>query len=255
MVATQIPMAKPGDSNASTINPEIQMCPLSKINLFILTIWFNFVVNMSKSTETRILNTARKHFVRNGFAGTRTQEIANDAGINKALLHYYFRTKEKLYQEVIDSTLDTIIPPMAEAMGRSGSFAERLERIVEVHLTTLMAHPDIPMFILSELSQRQNNFIEKFKKQAEFFPAIQSFVLQMSMEMDEGIIRKVPPLHLLLNIIGLIVFPFVAKPIFQVLLSVEQGEFEELMQDRKQVVLKFIQMALLPENKTQQLKL
>lgn len=201
---------------------------------------------MSETTELRILNTARQHFVRSGFSGTRMQEIADDAEINKALLHYYFRSKAKLYQEVIDTTLNTLFPPLAEAMGQSGTFAERLERIIDTYITTLMKHPDIPVFIISELSQRQESFIKKIKTRSEFFPAVQSFILQMSSEMEEGIIRKMEPLHLFLNIVGLIVFPFIAKPIFQTVLSVEEQEFEALMRERKNVVMTFIQSALIP---------
>lgn len=201
---------------------------------------------MQESTELHILNTARKHFVRKGFAGTRMQEIADEAKINKALLHYYFRSKAKLYEEVIDATLNTLIPSLVAAMGQSGSFAERLKRIIEAYITKLIKHPDIPIFIISELSQRQENFIGKIKKRTEFIPAVQSFILQMSIEMEEGIIRKMPPMHLFLNIVGLIVFPFIAKPIFQTVLNVEQNEFEDLMRERKEVVMEFVVAALKP---------
>lgn len=208
---------------------------------------------MQESTELHILNTARKHFVRNGFAGTRMQEIADDAEINKALLHYYFRSKAKLYEEVIDTTLDTLIPPLVKAMGQSGSFAERLDRIIEAYITNLIKQPDIPIFMISELSQRQESFIGKIKKRTEFFPAIQSFILQMSIEMDEGIIRKMAPMHLFLNIVGLIVFPFIAKPIFQIVLDVDQIEFESLMCERKEVVMEFVVAALKPASKNMSL--
>jgi TetR/AcrR family transcriptional regulator len=202
---------------------------------------------MEKTTESRILSTARKHFVRNGFAGTRMQEIADEAGINKALLHYYFRSKGKLYEEVIDASLHVLLPPLATAMGRTGTFDERLEGVIETYITTLLANPDIPVFIISELSQRQESLIVRMKAQSEFFPAAQSFILQMSIEMDEGKIRKMPPMHLLLNIVGLIVFPFIAKPIFQTIFDVDQSDFRNLMQERKAVVMEFIQNALIPD--------
>jgi TetR/AcrR family transcriptional regulator len=206
------------------------------------------MVNMQKATESHILKTARTHFVRNGFAGTRMQEIANEAEINKALLHYYFRSKAKLYEKVIDASLNALIPPLANAMDQPGPFAERLERIVDIYISTLLEHPDIPVFILSELSQRQESFIEHLKKRSEFFPAVQSFMLQMSIEMEEGTLHKMPPLHLFLNIIGLIVFPFIAKPIFQTIFNIEQHDFENLMRERKDSVMEFIQKALIPDS-------
>ncbi len=203
---------------------------------------------MKKTTESHILNTARKHFVRNGFAGTRMQEIADEAEINKALLHYYFRSKRKLYEEVIDASLHVLLPPLAAAMGRAGTFEERLEGVIQTYFTTLLAHSDIPVFIISELSQRQESIIEKIKAHSEFFPAIQSFILQMSIEMEDGTIRKMPPMHLLLNIVSLIVFPFIAKPVFQTIFDIEQTDFENLMQERKAIVMDFIQKALISES-------
>jgi TetR/AcrR family transcriptional regulator len=204
------------------------------------------MVNMLGTTESHILNTARKHFVRNGFAGTRMQEIANEAEINKALLHYYFRSKTKLYEEVIDATLNTLFPPLVKAMSHSGNFAERLRRIIDAYFSTLIDHPDIPIFILSEISQRQKSFIEKIKTRSELIPAIQSFIIQMSIEMEEGVIRKMAPIQLFLNIVGMIAFPFIAKPIFQTILDIKENDFEELMRERKEVVMEFIETALRP---------
>lgn len=199
---------------------------------------------MANDTELKILEIARKHFVQKGFAGARMQEIADEAGINKAMLHYYFRNKNKLYEGIIIETLNILVPRFAKAFEYQGTVIERIEKIVETYIDTLVAHPDIPFFILSELSQRRERFVEELKKRSAYFPAIQSFIMQLMQDMNEGKIREVPPIQLLLNVVSMTVFPFVAKPIFSVILDVSDKNFDDLMLERKKVVVEFVKNAL-----------
>ena len=215
--------------------------------MYLLTIWFNFMVNMPIDTQSTILETARKEFVQNGYAGTRMQEIADKAGINKAMLHYYFRSKEQLYHQIIIQTLDFVMPQVAKAMEHSGSFWETTEKIVETYINTLSEHPDIPIFIMSELAQQQKRFVEELKKRADLFPAVQGFMMKMMNEMQSGQLRQMPPNHLILNIMGITIFPFLAKPIFSTIFEVSTHDFNVLMQERKVVIMDFLKQALIPK--------
>lgn len=199
---------------------------------------------MAQDTESTILEVARKHFVQNGYAGARTQEIADEAGINKAMVHYYFRTKEKLYQEVVVHTLNQLIPKIAKAMESDGTFEQRLEKIVATYIDVLTEQPDIPFFIMSELSQKRERFVEELKKRSSNFPSIYSFIAQMMEDMEAGKIRAMPPHHLLLNIISMTVFPFMAKPVFLTLLDLPEESFRTIMEERKVVIIDFIKHAL-----------
>ena len=199
---------------------------------------------MAKDTEQIILEVARKHCVQNGFAGTRMQEIADEAEINKAMLHYYFRSKDKLYHEIISQTLDTVIPNFAAALRTDGGFWEKVEKVVKTYIEMLIKNPDLPFFIMSELSQKRERFIEELKKRAQFFPAIQSFLQQMITDMEKGKIRQVAPVHLLLNIMSMCVFPFIAKPIFCTVIELPDAEFENLMKERVEEILDFLRHAL-----------
>ena len=205
------------------------------------------MVNMQLSTEKLILETAKKHFVQKGFTATRTQEIADEAGINKAMLHYYFRSKEKLYQEIIAQTMGEIIPKFANALSSEGDFWDHVDNLVGIYIKTLSENPHIPIFIMSELSQKKESFINEIKKHASFFMAIQSFVIQMNMEMESGRIRSIPPAQLLLNIISMAVFPFMAKPIFNTIWNASEEDFSELMKERKQIIMDFLRAALRPD--------
>ena len=199
---------------------------------------------MAKDTENIILETARKHFVQNGYAATRMQDIADEAGINKAMLHYYFRSKEKLYNEIIKHTLDSVMPKFAETLGGGGTFWERLERMVEGYTRLLLKQPEIPMFIMSELSQKREDFVAELKKRVIYMPSVKEFLIVVMQEMQEGKIRQVSPVQLLLTIMGMTVFPFIAKPIFRTIVDISEEEFYELMKERKAFTMDFIRHAL-----------
>lgn len=201
---------------------------------------------MNRNTEQLILDAARQQFVQNGFAATRMQEIADQAGINKALLHYYFRSKDKLYQEILSQTLNTIIPQFAQAIQKEGSFYEKLESLVRLYIGIFNEQPEIPFFVMSELSQKRERFILEIHKRSAYFPALMSFLQQMQAEMTAGNIRTMPPLHLLLNIMGMSVFPFMAKPIFCTISNTSDEEFQALMAERADIILDFVKKALEP---------
>ena len=199
---------------------------------------------MQNDTEQIILMTARKHFVQKGFAAARMQEIADEAKINKAMLHYYFRSKDKLYQEVVSRTLGLIFPKLALAMTSDGDFLERTRHLVNTYVDAILEHPEIPLFIVSELSQKKAQFVEEIKRQAEFLPAIQAFIGQMMLEMEEGRIRRFPPVQLLLNILSMSVFPFMAKPAIETFFDVSDAQFIMMMNERKSVIMDFVTQAL-----------
>jgi len=199
---------------------------------------------MRNETEQKILDVARQEFVQKGFNGARMQDIADMAGINKAMLHYYFRSKEKLYHEIVVEILNLMIPRFGQAMGKEGSFGERLEAMVDTYIRTLIEYPEIPFFIMYELSQKQESFIQELKQREAFFPHIRSFLMQMQIEMAEGKIRDIPPLQLFLHIMGMTVFPFMVKPIFCTIIGVPEADYTELMKERKQYIMQTLEAAL-----------
>ncbi len=209
-----------------------------------LTKWFNFTVDMGNETEQLILEAARKQFIQKGFAATRMQEIADEANINKAMLHYYFRSKEKLYQEIIVQMLNTIVPRLSKAVEYKGTAMEKIEKVVHTYIDMLTEHPEIPFFVMSELSQKRESFIAELKKRAMYFPPIFGFIAQINQEMQAGKIRKIPPIHLFLNVLGMCVFPFMAKPIFCNIMNIPENNFDQLMQERKTVIVEFVRNAL-----------
>ena len=197
-------------------------------------------------TELSIIEAAKKIFVQKGFAAARMQEIADEAGINKALLHYYFRSKEKLYRVIVSETIGLVIPRLAEAINFDGSVEEKIDMIVETYIDTITENPHMPTFMMMELAQKRVGFIEEIKKNTSTLPNFQDFFMRVMMEGNEGKIRKVNPIHLLINTLAMCIFPFLIRPIFTVVVEVPNDQFDLVLTERKEEVKAFIRNSLRP---------
>lgn len=201
---------------------------------------------MANETEQKIMQVARRQFVQKGFAATRMQSIADEAGINKAMVHYYFRSKEKLYREIVAHTLSTVIPHFGKGLQAKGDTLDRLDSIVRTYMEAIRANPDAPFFIMSELAQQRPDFITELRKRVHFEPAIFDLMQQMSTDIEAGKIRQIQPFQLMLNVMSMCGFPFIAKPIFTNLMQLSESDFEALMEHRAQEVITFVRAALTP---------
>lgn len=199
---------------------------------------------MAENTEAAILEAAKKVFTKRGFAGARMQEIADEAQINKAMLHYYFKSKEKLFSVIIQQTMAMVIEKFGQVLESEGAVIEKFERIIEVYITNIRANPHIPIFILHELSQNHLQFLETIKSKIHRMPDFLKFFQQIQEEQEAGLIKPVPPVHLLLNVISMCVFPFVVKPVFCNIIKFPEEQFDLLMTQRIEIVSQFVRNAL-----------
>lgn len=169
------------------------------------------------SAERRILIAAREEFVKEGLKGARMQAIADRAHVNKALLHYYFRTKEKLYDAVLQNILETVWSVLREQLshgGQTDDIRALLRQIITVYITILEKNRDFPRIVLREIAEggtRLPLLIEKFIQSFGEIPLKINQLLQR--EMRRGTIRPIEPIHVAINILGMCVFTFFAQPI------------------------------------------
>jgi AcrR family transcriptional regulator len=199
---------------------------------------------MAENTEIAILEAAKKVFTERGYSGARMQEIADEAKINKAMLHYYFRSKEKLFQVIIEDTMALIIEKFGQALESEGTVIEKFEKIIEVYILNIKENPHLPIFILHELSQNRLQFLEAVKGKIHHLPNFLEFFQQIQEEQDAGLIKQIPPVHLLLNVMSMCVFPFVVKPVFCNIIEIPEEQFDLLMDQRVEVVTKFMKSAI-----------
>lgn len=197
------------------------------------------MIEKEKNTEEKILEAAKKIFIIKGFDGARMQEIANEAQINKALLHYYFRSKDKLFEAVFASVFSHFFPAILEAMQREIPFAEKIKIFVDNYINMLTANPYLPAFIIGEINRNPENVLEMIKKNMGAKP---DFLFKIiADEINMGRMRPIDPRHLMINILSLCIFPFIARPIITGLFFENNQEASNgFMEERKNEIVSFI---------------
>ncbi len=196
-------------------------------------------IKIEKSAEEKILGAAKKVFIKKGMAGARMQDIADEAGINKALLHYYFRSKEKLFEVIFLEAAQKLFPKINSIFESDMHLFEKIEKFCEEYITVMAENHYLPLFVLNEISQDPENFLGKIWDKQRF-PRPQKFLEQIEKEVKKGTIKKISPLHLLINLISMSIFPFVAKPMIQYTIGLDELQYRNLMMQRKKEIPKFI---------------
>ena len=191
-----------------------------------------------ENTESQILDAAKNVFQRKGMDGSRMQEIADEAGINKAMLHYYYRSKQMLFEAVFKGAFSLLAPQLNKILNDNNSIEEKIKNFTASYISFIIKHPYLPNFIFQELN-RNPEFILKMQRNNEF-PNIQKFNDQVTSEVKKGTIKPIKATQLFINIISLNIFPFIAAPLLKGLINVNDKAFKQLMEDRKTEVADFI---------------
>jgi|SRR6218665_235018 len=192
-----------------------------------------------ETSEERILDAARTVFLQKGMAGARMQEIADEAGINKALLHYYFKSKELLFDRVFMQAAEKLFPKMHAILNGDLPLFEKIENFIEIYMGIMSENPYLPLFVLNEIHRDPEGFYKRMSYDLKF-PKPEKFLLQIDEEVKAGRIKPVSPLQLFMTIISGIIFPFVAKPLFQAHIGVDEFQFRQFILQRKTEFAYFI---------------
>jgi AcrR family transcriptional regulator len=199
---------------------------------------------VKEDTEQKIKEAARKLFTQKGFAATRTRDIAEEAGINLALLNYYFRSKQKLFDLVMMENFRQFLQGIKVTfLDENMTIAERVEQIVPAYIDFLTNFPDLPLFILNEIQGNPSKIASKIKQEigldrSRFFKQIQAS--------NKAGWSDIEPFHFVANLISLTVFPFVARPLLQRVTGVNDEQFNALMQERKKLVAEWLKLIMVP---------
>jgi AcrR family transcriptional regulator len=188
------------------------------------------VVNSIHNSEERILEAAKTVFHKKGFEGARMQEIADEAGINKALLHYYFRTKENLFDAVFKSALKEIFSKLFITMDANIPLEDKLRNLIKEYIGFLQKNSYIPGFIIAEINQNPQKIIEVFKS-----APVSPFMLfeRMKTSMRDEELEHTDVRELLINILSLCIFPIIARPIIQHIFNFSDKQYDQFIEKRK----------------------
>lgn len=208
----------------------------------VLTIWLNLLVNIwfmtHTDTEKAILHAAKTVFYKKGLAAARMQEIADEANINKAMLHYYFRSKEKLFGAVFLQAFGELAPFLNSIFNSDKPVFEKIREFVDGYITFVADNPYLPTFIIQEMNINPQ-FGETFFRN-HVTPDPSKFEEQIAREIEHGNIRPIDPKQLVLNLISLTAFPFVGKGLVIGILDLDEIAFKTLMEERKKLIPEMI---------------
>ena len=201
-------------------------------------------LNTKHNTKQQILEAARTVFIRKGLEGARMQEIADEAGINKALLHYYFRSKERLFNHIFENALSGVFDVINESILEDGDVFIFIETFVNNYLTVLQSNPFIPNFIFNEINshpEKIGQFTEKIKLN------VPEYKHMMEKNITQKKICNIAPEHLLIDMLGMCVFPYIGRPLLEkVFFDEHPASIENFLYERKQHIISFLKKSLQP---------
>lgn len=195
-------------------------------------------------SEERILEAAHAVFQRSGMAGARTQEIADEAGVNKALIHYYFGTKERLAQAVFRRAAERILPRLYGILTTDQSIEEKVRGVIEAEFDFLGEHRYLPGYVVSEVNYHPELVLEVFRERGG--PPLDSLGAQLDAAAAAGTIRPIGPQQFMVSLMSLIFFPFVARPLLSVLLEMPGAQYDDFLKERRATLADFFLAGLRP---------
>ncbi|HIZ05063.1 MAG TPA: TetR/AcrR family transcriptional regulator [Candidatus Phocaeicola gallistercoris] len=192
-------------------------------------------LNYSQDTETRILQAAEKEFFEKGYIGARTTSIAEAAGVTHTMLHYYFRTKDKLFEQIVSKKINMLGDIILSAIGDNNlPLEDRIRQGVERHFDFISANRDLPRFIVNEVFSHPER-IEILKTSIQNI--VNDLLNNLQQEIDEyaakGLCQQADARMLLIDIVSLNVFPFMAAPIVKEAIGYSYKSYDEFLTLRK----------------------
>lgn len=204
----------------------------------------NIIKMIIKETDNEklILEAAEAEFIEKGYGKSRTTEIAKRAGVNHALLHYYFRTKENLFEVVFQKKAKLMSEVLIFSFEQELPFFEKIKRGISDHFDLIAANSKLPNFIFNEISQDDNLkriFLGILKEKAIMI--IAKLKEEINREVAKGTIRYIEPYDLLMTIVSLNMFPFISKPIILDILNLQgEKDISQFLERRKQLNIEII---------------
>ena len=203
-------------------------------------------------TESRMLDAARRVFIRRGTAGARMQEIAAEAGVNQALVHYYFGSKSALAERVFLDAAAGVFRALAPVPDPTATLEQTLERFVAGYIDAVRRTPFVPAYLLAESHQHPERLNALMQKAVGFNPAtlaaltLSRVEAMIAQRVAAGLMRPMSARQFLVNVMSLVVFPFVGRPVLMMAFGFSDESFDEFLDERRRELPGFILNALRP---------
>ncbi len=198
-------------------------------------------MNDNTDAEKNIINAARKVFYRKGFKNATMRDIASEGNTNLAMVNYYFRSKENLFYIIFDETWVLFFNKIIKNLESEDiDVQEKIKRLINDYVDVFMENPYIPPFIMGELIRNPEKVALRIKEQVEKQHVLKTFNRQVEEEVKKGKIRPVSGVSIFINLLSLVIFPILAKPVFQKTMNLSSSELDKLMVSRKQEITRMI---------------
>ena len=204
------------------------------------------------ATEQRILDAAHAVFVRRGTAGARMQEIAEEAGVNQALLHYYFRNKDRLAHAAFARAAGELLPAVLKILGSEFELDAKVRRVVELEIDHLARAPYLPGYIISEITHHPERARQLITGVIGGAPdavtpgVVATLGAQIRARVKKGTMRPIAPEQFIVNLMSLCIFPFAARPMLSAMLGMDSRAFDRFIARRRAGLPAFFLGALRP---------
>ncbi|WP_295119388.1 hypothetical protein, partial [uncultured Chitinophaga sp.] len=159
--------------------------------------------------------------------------------------HYYYRSKDKLFDMVFQSAMGEMMVDIKAILEKDASLQEKLSVVVNSYITVIAKNPYLPLFILHEVNQNPERMVKQLTGVPNF-PEIHPFLKDIQTAAKKGLIRKTDPLQLLISVLSMCIFPFVAKPMLKGIFHIDEKEFEQFIEARRFFIVDFVMAALRP---------
>lgn len=199
--------------------------------------------NKDLNTEEKILQAAREVFQQKGYDGARMRDIADTANINKGLLHYYFRTKDALFEKIFGIAFQTMAAQVNEIFSADASLFDKIRTFTDRYIDLIARNEYLPKFVINEINRNPDQFIEHMQIRKRK-PVVHIFIEQFEKEIAAGNIKAVDARQFCIHMIALCIFPFIARPMLQTILEIDHATYKQMMQDRKKEVAEFLIAAI-----------
>ena len=200
-------------------------------------------VELSRDTEEKLMRAAQNAFIKYGLEGARMQDIADEAGISKSMLHYYFSKKEKLFEIIFRQAVADVFSKLRQILDAEDSVMSKIKRLSGEYIDFILTHPYLPLFVLHESHKDPAAFKHDFLPPSDTAFS-RRFMAQIEEEIKLGKIRPVDPYVLLAQMLSMCVFPIVAQPVLQGIMNVTADQYKKILKQAQQQMPSFFERML-----------
>lgn len=201
--------------------------------------------------ESRIIEAAKQVFVQKGYEATKMGDIAARVGISRTAMHYYFRTKEMLFDAIFGQLMDALLPNIEVIMDEKSSCLEKIPSIIDEYMAMIQANPLFPVFVINEFNRDPEHVYRAVLKNPARIQPLLRLQNQMQEEMEKGLLKKMPLIYTASTLLSLVVFPMLIRhPLTNVFLEGDPQKFDAFIVERKSLIKELMLRLLSPEKES-----